>query len=258
MAGRKKARNLNRFVLVFCLISGFLTLGNAASMVNSEPPNERFTRLMREAAGTQPVRHKGFPSQRRFDDAVRQQYGKLLQQNRDYAEKVKQLDNSQVQYINSAKSFASAEAARPGLEQLHALYDTDARHEQDVKEVLQGLRHIFEDVSSPAEREGMLKGFDESLAGQLNRRQQTLQTEKDWLDAVDDEYAYAQAHRDSFHVVQDRLVINDPGVRGEFNAKVDFQEEKRKAFLKAQADFNKSQTESRGKLGLSDKDLGEK
>jgi len=258
VAGRKKVRNPNRFALVFCLISGFFVLGNTATMVKMEPPRERFARLMREAAGTQPVSHKGFASQRKVDDAVRQQYGKLLQQNRDYEEKVKKVDNSKIKAINSAGSFASADAAQPALEQLHALYEADAEREREVSETLAGLRHIFEDIGSPAERREMLKGFDESLAGQLNRRQQTLAAEKAWIDAVDDEYAYAEAHRDSIRLAQDKVVINDPVVRGEFNDKLSFQGEKRKAFLKVQADFNKSQAEARSKTGLSEKDIGGK
>jgi hypothetical protein len=227
-------------------------------MVKVEPPRERFARLAREAAGTQPVRHKGFASQRRFDDAVRQQYGKMLQQKRDYEERVKKADNSKIKTINSAVSFASADAAQPGLEQLHALYEVDAEHEQEVRETFGGLRRLCEDMASPAERRDILKGFDESLAEQLNRRQQTLAAEKAWIDAVDDEYAYAEAHRDSIRVVQDKVVINDPVIRGEFNDKLSFQGEKRKAFLKVQADFNKSQAEARTKMGLSEKDIGGK
>lgn len=258
VAGRKKARNPNRFVLVFCLISGLLILGNTAVMLVPEPAPKRFARLMREAAGTQPVRHTGFPSQRKFDDAVRQQYGKLLQQNREYMKAVKDLPISDVKYLNAAKGFASPEAERQGLEQLHTLYATDMRHEQDVKETLQGLRHIFEGVNPPSEREAMLQGFDESLAAQLNRRQQSLAMEKAWVDAVDDLHAYADAHRGSIHVVDNKVLINDSRVRGEFNAKLSLEKEKRLAFVKAQAEFKKSQAEMLQKVGLSDKDISGK
>jgi hypothetical protein len=125
VAGRKKARHPNRFALVFCVISGVLILGNAASMLSFETPQQRFARLLREAAGTQPVSHKGLPSQRKLDDAVRAQYGKLLQQNRDYLALVAKLDNSKVKEINTARALASAAVAQPALDQLHALYDAD-------------------------------------------------------------------------------------------------------------------------------------
>ena len=256
VAGRKKIRNPNRFVLVFCLISGILSLGNAAAMLSVETPEQRFSRLMREAAGKQPVSHKGFPSQRRLDNAVRSQYSKLLQQNRDYMALVKSLDNSKVKEINTAKAFASAEIAQPGLDQLHALYDADAAHERDVQNTLSSLRHVFDDVWPAAEREAMYKGFDSSIAQQNVQRRQVLALEKAWVDSVDDEHAYAAAHRDNIRLIGASLVIADPDVRAEFNKKVDLQEEKRRAFLKQQAEVNKSATESLNKMGLSGKDVG--
>lgn len=258
IAGRKKTRNPNRFALIFCVIAVVFTLGNAASMLSFEAPQQRFTRLMREAAGVQPVSHKGLPSQRRLDDAVRSQYGKMLQQNRDYMEQVKKLDNSKVKEINTAKAFVSAEIAQPALDQLHALYDADAAHEREVQSTLNGLRNVFNDVQPAAEREAMLKGFDESLAQQNVRRQQLLDLEKAWIDSVDDEHAFAAAHRDSFRLVGASLVIADPEVRAEFNGKIQLQEENRKAFLKQQAESSKSTSESLGKMGLSGKDVGGK
>jgi CHASE3 domain sensor protein len=258
VAGRKKARHPNRFALVFCVISGILILGNAASMLGFEPPQQRFGRLLREAAGTQPVSRKGLPSQRKLDDAVRAQYGKLLQENRDYLERVKGLDNSRVKEVNTAAALASEEAGRPGLDQLHALYDADAAHEQEVQKIFSGLRHVFDTASSPAERDAMLKGFDESVAQQNARRQQALAMEKAWVDAVDDEHAYAAAHRSSIRLAQDILVIVDPKVRSELNARIELQEQKRKAFLKSQEEFKRSQAESLHNMGVSGKDLGEK
>jgi hypothetical protein len=258
VAGRKKVRHPNRFALVFCVIAGIFSLGNAASMLSFETPQQRFSRLMREAAGVQPVSHKGFPSQRRLDDAVRSQYGKMLQQTRDYMEQVSKLDNSKVKEINTAKAFTSDEIAQPALDQLHALYDADAAHEREVQNTLNDLRHVFEDVQPAAERESMLKGFDESLAQQNVRRRQLLDLEKAWIDSVDDEHAYAAAHRDSFRLAGHSLIIADPAVRTEFNEKIQLQEENRKAFLKLQAEFSKSTAESLGKMGLSGKDVGGK
>jgi hypothetical protein len=258
VAGWKKVRHPNRFVLVFCVISGVFSLGNAASTLNMETQEQRFTRLMREAAGTQPISRKGFPSERRLDDAVRTQYGKLLQQNRDYMSLVKSMDNSKLKDINTAKAFASADVAQPALEQLHALYDVDAAHERDVQATLSGLRHVFDDVKPETKREAMYKGFDGSIAQQNIRRQQVLALEKLWVDAVDDEHAFAADHRGSMHLAEASLVIDDPAIRAEFNDKMRLQEEERKAFLKAQAEFSKAQAGTLEKMGLSSKDVGTK
>ncbi len=59
-AGRRKVRHPNRFVLIFCVLSGFFTLANAATMFSFETPEARFTRLMREAAGLQRKRTRAF------------------------------------------------------------------------------------------------------------------------------------------------------------------------------------------------------
>jgi hypothetical protein len=259
-AGRRKVRHPNRFALIFCLVAGFFTLTNAASMLlNFEQPEEHFARLLREAAGTQPESHKGFPRQRRFDDAVRQQYRRLVQQNRDYMAIVNKTDVNAIKDLNSAASFASPEAAQAGLDQLHALYNIDADQEQKLRVIMGELRQILEsNTGSASEREAMLRGFDSSYSAELSRRQQALDAERAWVDSVDDVHNYANAHGDSIALVNGHLIISDAAVRSEFNAKVDLQEQNRKTFLKAQEQFSQSQAESLKKMGLSGKDVGGK
>jgi hypothetical protein len=259
VAGRRTVRHPNRFALVFCLVGGFLALSNAVSMLNFETPEEHFSRLMREAAGVQAESHRGSASQQRFDHEIRGQYRKLLQQNRDYAATVKNMDISKIKDLNSAAGFANPDFAREGLDQLHALYGADAGQEQKLSEIMTGLRHILETQSgSASEREAMLKGFDSSSAAQLSRRQAALASEKAWVDAVDDVHAYADAHHDNLKLIGGHLIIFDAAVRTQFNAKVDLQEQKRKAFLAMQQQFNQSQAQSLQKMGLSGKDVGNK
>jgi hypothetical protein len=256
VAGRKKARHPNRFVLIFCLISGFFTLANAVTLLQLEEPEARFARLMREAAGVQPESHRGFGRQRRFDDQVRDQYRKLLQQNREYEQTVKEMDVSRVKQLNSAVAFVTPDVEQEGLSQLHALYDADAGEEQKVRAIIADLRHVLESyATSPAERETILRDFDNSSSAQFAKRQEALDAEKAWVDAEDDVHAYAGAHRDTISLRNGHLVISDETVRSEFNGKIDAQEEKRKAFVKAQELFGQSQADSLKKMGLSDKDL---
>jgi hypothetical protein len=257
VAGRKKARHPNRFVLIFCLIAGFFTLANAVTLLDLEAPEARFARLMREAAGVQPESHRGFGRRRHFDDQVREQYRKLLLQNRQYADTVKQMDISRVKQLNTAAAFVTPEVEQEGLSQLHALYDADAGEEQKVRAIMADLRQVLEsNASSASEREAMLRGFDNSSSTQFGKRQEALDAEKAWVDAEDDVHAYAGAHRDVITMLNGHLIISDEAVRSEFNAKIDAQEEKRKAFVKAQEEFSQSQAVSIKKMGLSDKDLG--
>jgi hypothetical protein len=259
-SGWGKLRHPNRFALIFCIVAGILTAGNALTFLGGfEPPEQRFTRLMREAAGVQPESHRGFGRQRRFDDDVRAQYRRLLQQNKDYIASVSQMDMSKAKDLNSAQGFTDPQAEQEGLQQLHALYDVDADQEQKVRGIIADLRHTLENyASSGSEREAMLRGFDNSVAAQFTKRQEALAGEKAWVDAVDDLHAYAASHRDAFSVNGEQLIINDPGVRGEFNGKIEFQEEKRRAFMQLQQQFSQSQSQSLGKMGLNQQDIGGK
>jgi len=259
-AGWGKLRHPNRFALIFCLVSGIFTLANGVTMLSSfEPPEQRFARLMREAAGVAPESHRGFGRQRKFDDEVRQQYRRLLQQNRDYIAEVKQMDMSKVKLLNSAESYMHPRIEQEGLAQLHALYDVDAGQESKVRGIMADLRHILENyASSSGEREAMVHSFDDSMAAQFAGRQQALASEKAWVDAVDDLHAYAGAHRDAFTQSGGLLIFSDPAVRRQFQAKAEFQDEKRRGFMQLQQQFANSQAQSLGKMGLKPKDVNGK
>jgi hypothetical protein len=258
-AGRRKVRHPNRFVLIFCVLSGFFTLANSASLFKVETTEVRFSRLMREAAGLQPVAHKGFSRQQRFDNEVREQYRILLQQNRDYTEAIGKLDTSKMKLVGKAESFVVPETSREALDQLHAAYNLDVDEAQKVSDVMASLRHILEtDASSPAEREEVLKSFDSTYSVQLSTRQQTLAAEKGLVDAVDDSHAYAKAHSASITMRDGRLMISNPAVLNEFNLKIGTQKAQREAFVKLEHEVERSQADELKKMGLTRKDVGGK
>jgi hypothetical protein len=258
MASQKSKRGLIITIAVVALVAA----GGAAYFLaggSFESPEQRFSRLMREAAGLQPESHRGFGRQRRFDDAVRDQYRRLLQQNRDYVASVKQVDFRKVQVLNSPAGFADAQAEQDALDALHSLYGLDTEQEQKVHAIMGDLRHVLENYAGSArEREEMLRGFDASLAEQLAKRQEAVSSEKAFVDAIDDVHAYARAHRNDFSLNNGHLIFTDPAVREEFNAKVRLQDEKRNAFVTAERQFNLSQAQILGKMGLSQKDIGGK
>src|ERR1051326_6218665 len=210
-----------------------------------QPPEQRFARLMREAAGVQPESHHGFGRQRQLDDAVRAQYRRLLEQNREYIASVKQMDTSKVHGLNSSEAYLNPEAEQEGLAQLHALFAADADQEQKVQGIISDLREVLAKYAgSSGEREAMLRGFDDSVAKQFAKRQEAIAGEKAWVDAVDALHAYAGAHRDAFTTTKGHLIIRDQAVRSEFNAKVELQEEKRREFMQLQQQFSQAQAQS--------------
>ena len=238
---------------------GILIIGGgifASFFAEAEPPEQRIPRLMREAAGLQPEKHRGFGRQRKFDDGVREQYRRLLQLNRDYIAQIKQMDISKVKLLNSPQSYVNPRIEQEGLAQLHALYDMDAGQEEKVQAIMGDLRHIVENyASSASEREALTQNFDNSTAAQLALRHQALATEKAWVGAVDDLHAYADAHRAAFTASGSHLVFSDPAVRGEFQAKAEFQDEKRREFMEVKQQFAQSQAQSLGKMGLTPNDI---
>jgi hypothetical protein len=260
IAGRKRARKPNLFAGIFCGIALLFTTNTAISSGGldlGESADQRVGRLMREAAGTQPVHQSIWPARRRFDDALREQFRALVRQNKEYSETIRKMDVSQIKNLNTPESFANPEAASGALRQLHDLCDDDAAQEVKVKEIIGNLRQALEkSASSPSERETLVNGFDKGFEPQSARRQAVVAAEKVWMDSVDDEYAYAAHNPGKLVVVNGHLIINDAEVRETFNTKLRFQQSQRKAFLAAQKEFDAFQAQSLQKLGVSPHDVG--
>ncbi len=260
VAGRRKARNPNRFAFLFLLVGiPILALNWLGTLTASarETPEQHVGRLMREAAELQPIGNEGSSSEGDFDDAMRKQFRRLIDRNREYAAAVERLDLSEVNKINSPESFADPGLASTSLKQLRASYDLDAEQEEKVKEILEDLRRaVASSTSSAWVRERMLKGFDQNVASKMPQRRQLIAAEKAWVDAVDDEYDYANQHRKEIRLVNDHLVIQDATLRDEFNAKVQDQEARRKEFLQAKEEFTQGQARDLQKFGLDPKKLG--
>jgi hypothetical protein len=257
IAGRKKTRKPNQFALIFCLLCVLFLAADFARGMNFESDDQRVSRLMREAAGLQPIHQSMFPRKRRWDEGVREVFRELLRQNKEYSDAVRKLDQSQVNKINSPESFADPRVAEPALQQLHAAYDLDAAQEIRVKEVLEKLRAAMESGSSSAsERDAIDKGFEQGMAKQMPKRRRLVEAEKQWLDAVDSEYAYAGDHETDFILLQGHLSIASTAAREEFNARVREQEARRKDLLDAKKEFDQFQSQTLQKAGLSAKDAG--
>jgi len=261
IAGRKRARKPNQFALLFCLFGLILNGANAMSSLSgggiSETPEQHVGRLMREAAGLQPVHDSIFPSQRRTDNALRNQFRTLVQTNRDYYQTVDKMDISEMKRINTAESFADPAVAAPALRQLHAVYDVDLAQETKVKEILDNLRRALEaSAGSASEKESLVNGFDKGMAEQLAKRSTLVAAEKGWVEAVDEEYAYANQHASDLHLRNSHLVIPDSSVRQELNSRIDAEEARRKEFLNAQKEFQQFQAQTFQKMGVKPQDVG--
>ena len=258
IAGRRKGRNPNLFAGLFCGIALFFLLANAANSFSAFQPetdDQKVSRLMREAAGLQPVR-KSFLSEDKPDAKLRELFKQTILINKDYQAEIDKLDLSATARLNTPESFADPDSIAEGLRQLHAAYDLDVRQEQRMSELLENFQRGFNDLSS-SQRDAMLKGFNRGLARVMPTRQRVVTTEKAWIDALDDIYGYARAHHARFSMAAGHLQIGDQEARQEFNRRIRALNAARQSFLDAKRDFDRLQGQTlqntgttRGQTGL--------
>ena len=252
IAGRRNARNPNLFAGLFCGIGLLVILANTASSLSKFQPettDQKVGRLMREAAGLQPVR-KSFFSEDKADTKMRDLFKQIIVINKDYQTEVDKFDVSATASLNTPESFANPDSAAEGLRQLRGAYDLDARQEQRMSAALENFRHGFDDVSS-AERDSMLKGFNQGLARIMPTRQRAVTTEKAWVDALDDIYGYARTHQSQFRMAGGHLQITDGETRQEFNSRIRTLNAARQEFLQAKSDFDRLQGQTLQKTGVT-------
>jgi len=252
IAGRKKARNPNLFAGLFCGIGLAIMLLSVAG-ARLETTDQKMARLMREAAGLQPVRNSLFGGK---DDArLRSFFKEIIAINKEYQEAADKIDTSATHQLNTPESFADPDSAADGLKQLHAAFALDARQEERMAQVLENFTNSFDDLSA-SDREEMMKGFNAGMAQVMPARKRAISAEKDWIDAIDEVYGYAQSHHADIHLVDGRLVLASNQELQEFNERVNALNTKRTDFIQAKADFDKLQSQNLQKLGMNRQQTG--
>lgn len=242
---------------MIAVIAAIAGLGFYVSHLDLEPPDQRIGRLMREAAGLQPVRKQFFAKDRQFDDMFRDQYRNLIQLNKDYLEAVRNTDVSAVSRLGSAESFADPASFADGLRQLHTLYDLDSGQEQKLQEITSNLRTTIENSGwAASNREELMKGFQQGVAQVQDKRAGIVATERAWINSIDDVYDYAQRNHGVFVLNNGQLLIADNQVLEEFNGKVRAMNASRSQFMQAKQQFDQWQAGQLQKMGVSTSDVG--
>lgn len=261
-AGRRKSRNPRAFAWIFSAITVLFAFGSLTSNIGSikaETGEQMAGRLMREAAGLQPIHQSLFSGRRKMEDGLRAQFKKMVDVNKDYMEKVGQLDTSAVSELNSSKSFVQPEVGDLALKQIHAVYDLDVAQEQRLAQIISDLRKVLDSTaSSESERVEMEKGFDRGMQEAMTKRSTTVAAEKAWVESLDEEYQYARAHQASLREADGRVVIQGHEIVLEFNRRMRQQETQRKEFVKLQQEFTQFQADTLRKAGLKPEDIGRK
>lgn len=258
VAGRRKARNPNLFAGLFCGIALFMLLANAASSAGSmrvENSDQKVSRLMREAAGLQPVRTSIF-GEPKSDAKLRGLFKDIIIANKEYEQATEKFDINLTAKLATPQSFADPSSVADGLKVLHSAYDLDAQQEQRMQKILDNFRHGFDDLSS-SDRVTMLNAFNAGLNQVMPARQRAISTEKAWIDAMDNTYSYAQSHHSDFSMSSSgHLAISNNDVREEFNRRIHALNDSRAEFMQAKGAFDRMQGESFKKMGISREQTG--
>lgn len=255
----KKSGSVVAIVIIVLLaagIGGYLYLRN----FDNEEPEARIRRLVREAAGTQPIK-TGFAynlsKMKQFDDDFREQYRKLFHANQDYIAAVKNADISAASNMGKAETFVDPSSFSEGLKQLHAVYDLDMAQEQKVAEIIANVRHVIETSSwSASDRQGAMRGFDTGIAEPLAKRKTAVDAEQAWVQSIDDVYDYANRNHPAFVLQDGQLLINDGQVLEEFNSRVRTMNSRRTEFLQAKQAYDTYQQQLFQKMGVDPKEMG--
>jgi hypothetical protein len=253
-------RKRNPALIVVLAIAVAVAVGAGAFLfanIDREAPEQRIGRLMREAAGIQPIHNSFFSRDRQFDDTFREQYRNLFRINKEYVEAVSKLDISATAQLGTPESFADPATAAEGLKQLHAAYDLDTSQEEKLQEVINNIRQIIENNNwSGATRQAFENGFNQGIAEPLARRKRATSAEAAWIQSIDDVYSYAENNHAVFVLNGGQLQISDNQVLEDFNSKIRTMNARRSEFFQAKQDFDKWQADLFKKMGVSGSDVG--
>ncbi len=227
----------------------------SASIQFDGQTQQRVRRLFREAEGRQAVQNSIFPSERRVDNLVREQYRNQIRSIREYTEAVKNADRSALKQLYTPGSFVYLASASEGLKQLHALYDLDMAYYQKTLERAGNILQAFEDnISSPSERQAFREELNGSPFTPLRR---VMIAERAWIQTVDDVYGYAQSNHSAFVLKNGlKLAIKDERIRAEFNSKIQTMNARRNEFMQEGQEVKRLAAEQRSRLGVTVQELG--
>jgi hypothetical protein len=264
VAGRKRKRNPNLFAALFCLIAVGLTVlslaGNqkatgALPFQSPETTEQKMGRLMREAAGLQPVRKHLF-AESRFDTWARDFFRDVIAFNKQYQQQFDQLNTKDVAILGTSASFADPDLATAGLQEVHARYKLDSLEEQRLQQLMDNFRQRSSDFAY-SDRQDLIKGMDEGLARFMPIRNKVIAAEKAWVDSLDDIYSFARIQHSRIELTDaDHLIITDSQVRQEFNARVRAMNSRRQELLNARRKFVSMQDNTFQQLGITRKEVG--
>lgn len=219
--------------------------------VTADEIDHRIGDLLKEAAGTKP------PSGNLdwWDAPVRDFFHDIFEMNKQYTAEVKALDNSAIQVLYSVDSYREKARMETVVGQLQAAQAVDEKY-ASLDPLLKKLEErIAKANASESEKQEFLKSMEGSMKKTLAPRDETIRTEREWLQSTIALYQFVIAHSSEYTIKANKLYFDDGDTRKEF---VDRQKRAialHKEFLKTKSAADDSRKANLSKLGVSQSDV---
>jgi hypothetical protein len=253
IAGRKKARNLNRFGLAFFLVSAFAF---ALEVSQTRPQrSESASDLVKEVTGKKTVDPRDSNETNRIWRTV---LGDMLAIRKSHDAQVAKF-SSDLSHLYSAESFSDRVSMQRCIDAVQGTLSAD----EDFSRQFQAWRdHIKEEVDhsslSEADKEGFIQGVEKTMGGSdiLKVRDQIVEAEGKWAAATKDLYSYTVANSQKIKVKGSELLIDDDKVRSDFNRQLKDCKDLRSNMRSLNSQLRQLQDAGMKEAGITRDDLG--
>jgi hypothetical protein len=259
LVGRGRHKKLAPALKVFGIVStafvfsilAFVGEFSSAHSGKDADINHKVGVLLKEAAANQP---HGQDSHW-WDAPSRDFFHELIDRNQRYIAEVRALDNTAIQNLYSADSYAGKPHMEKVVEQLRAALDVEEKY-ASIDSLLKTMDdRVAAANASDREKSDYLQGFKSSIDRALAPRASMLQTEKSWMGTTIDLYDFMIANSARYSIRGGKLYFKVDGVKDEFLSRQSNAIALHKDFLKAKAGFDDNRKNNLDKLGISPTDL---
>jgi hypothetical protein len=253
IAGRKKARNLNRFGLAFFLVSAFVFHLDVS--LGHPKQGESAADLIREVTGKKAV-DPGNSSE--TDRLARTVLGDILAIRKSHDAQVAKF-SSDLSHIYSAESFSNRVSMQRCIDAVQGTLTADEDFSHQFQAWRDDIREKVDHSSlSEADKEGFIQGTEKAIGGSdiLRVRDRIVEAEEKWAAATKDLYTYALANDQNIKVKDSELLIDDEKVRSDFNRQLKDCKELRSNMRSLNSQLRQLQDAGMKKVGISRDDLG--
>jgi len=253
IAGRKKVRNLKRFVLGFTGVSVLIFVME----LSSSHPREHTSvaDLLREAAGT-----KSFVADdsNEIDRVARGVFSDLFARRKSHDAQMAKFE-SDLDHLYSASSFSDRSSMQRCIDAVQGAAVEDKAFFGDLRSWRDRVKQEVERSSlSEFDKKGFMKGFDESMASSqiLNLFDRIVETEEKWASATASLYQFASVNVAKIRIQGSKIIIGDEKVRTQFNRDLEDSKRLNRDIETLNSQLAKLQQAGLNGMGVSRGDLG--